>query len=297
MMLGRPAAALAELDSSLVAMPSAEVALQRAEWSLIAPWLGLPVTGAPESARATARAVADSGASELGPRAHWALALGRLAASDTSGAREEMDRLESATPGTPLATLLRAAMAGAREDWRTALAISDSVRPVMSVNHPPDPFAGAAYHLLRAEWHRQIGDFKAAVREWRWIDGSDFDGWPTGVPQAGEVDAAFGVLARWRRGSTELATARTRADTAAACGRLRRVAELWHDSEPAFHPLRALVSDRLEGCSSLAPAAPSVRSRSPWTAPRRRRACCGRRISRCWSTWPARTSAAGPASS
>jgi hypothetical protein len=126
--------------------------------------------------------------------------------------------------------------------------ISDSVRPLFAVDHPPDPFAGAVFHLLRAGWLAAGGQTRAADREWSWYEGSDFEGWPAGVPQAGEIEATFGVYGRWSRGSARLAGAATAADTLAACALLARVAELWRDAEPALAPLAAAAGLRTRGC-------------------------------------------------
>jgi hypothetical protein len=129
-----------------------------------------------------------------------------------------------------------------------ALAISDSIRPALAVNHPPDPFAGALFHLLRGDWYVARGDVRRAEREWRWHEGADFDGWPSGPPQAGEIEAALSVYARARRGALRLSTATSAADTAAACALLSRAAELWRDAETSVASLRDTVIRRSAGC-------------------------------------------------
>jgi hypothetical protein len=129
-----------------------------------------------------------------------------------------------------MATLVRAVATDAPAQ---ALAISDSVRAVLAVNQPPDPFAGTLFHLLRGEWYAARQDPRAAEREWRWYEGSDFRGWPAGPAQAGEIGAAFGVYARARLAALRLRSATSAADTTAACALVRRVADLWRDAEAA----------------------------------------------------------------
>jgi len=250
MTLGRPTAALAQLDSAVALAPSAEARLQRAEWNVFPHLAGLPTRPAAGSSwrDALQRLRADPAGPAFAPRIQWALAAGSLGAGDTAGFVAHADTLEALAPGSPLAALLRAVGAGARGQPGLALAISDSLRAAMSVNQPPDPFAGAVYHLLRADWHLAASDHRAADRDWRWIDGSDFNGWPIGVVQAGEIDAAFGVYARWRRGDAALESATTAVDSAAACARLRRVVELWSGSEPVMRPLREAAVQRVRAC-------------------------------------------------
>lgn len=248
--LGRPAEAAAQFDSSLAAWPSVEARLQRAEWAVMPSLAGLPVAPAID---ASWRALIDSLPEDslpgaFPPRIRWVRAAGSLAAGDTAGFAAQVDTLEALAPGSSLAVLLRAVAAGARGRPARAITISDSVRAVMSVNQPLDPFAGALYHLLRADWRMAIGDPRAADREWRWVDGSDFDGWPVGAVQSGEIDAAFGVYARWRRGDAALSSAATPQDSAAACAMLRRAVELWSGSEPAMHPLRDAAARRARAC-------------------------------------------------
>jgi tetratricopeptide (TPR) repeat protein len=252
--LGRPAEALAHLDSSIALAGDAEARLQRAEWEVIPPLVGLPRFASPGShwREALEPAGTDPASKALAPRIQWALAAGSLGAGDTAGFVAHTDTLEILAPGSPLAVLLRA-MHVARDQPDRALEISDSARAALSVNHPPDPFAGSVYHLLRAQWHLSAvhegtAHRLAADSALRWIDGSDFDGWPVGAVQAGEIDAAFGVYARWRRGDAALTYAATPMDTAAACARLRRVVELWSGSDSVLHPLRDSAATRVKAC-------------------------------------------------
>ncbi len=247
--LGRTSEALAQLDSSIADWPSPEVRLQRAEWEVIPRLVGLSVipASAPRWREPLEQMLADTTTARLETRIRWALALGHVASGDTAAARGQATRLEQLAPGSPLGVLLRAVIAGKGGDLSRALDVSDSVRGAVSVNQPPDPFAGAVYHLLRADWHMARGNVAAAERDLRWIDGSDFEGWPVGAPQAGEIDAALGTYVRWRRGEALLTSGATAADTVAGCATLRRVVELWSGSEADMRPLQAAAVARAGG--------------------------------------------------
>jgi hypothetical protein len=255
MTLGRPADALGHLDSSIALGGDAEAWLQRAEWEVIPPLLGLPRISPAAShwREALERARVETGDAALAARIQWALAAGSLDTGDSAGFLAHRDSLEILAPGSPLAVVLRAMGVAAGQPTR-ALQILDSARAALSVNQPPDPFAGALYHLLRAQWHlAAIDDNRTAHRlaadsALRWIDGSDLNGWPVGTVQAAEIDAAFGVYARWRRGDAALTAAATPMDSAVACARLRRVVELWSGSEPVMDALRDSATARVMTC-------------------------------------------------
>ena len=243
--LGRPEAAVLQLDSAVALFPSSEARLQQAEWRTIPQAVGVPAVRSAAEARWDRQLEELAADSVTGVRALWALALRRLAAGDTAGFERIRARLDTVAPAAPLGALLRAIREGARARPTAAMLISDSVRPFFAVNHPPDPFAGAVFHLLRAEWLAAGGRARAADREWSWHEGSDFEGWPAGAPQAGEIEATFSVYARWRRGSARLAGATTAADTLAACALLRRASELWRDAESPLAPLAAAAAANL----------------------------------------------------
>ncbi len=248
MALGRPAEALAALDSAVTLVPSPEARLQQAEWRAIPQAVGLPDAPGAADPAWDERLEALAADSVTAVRALWALGLRRLAAGDTSAFEQARSRLAGVAPASALAALLRAIGEGARGRPTAAMAISDSIRPLLAVNHPPDPFAGAVFHLVRGDWLAAEGDARGAQREWAWYDGSDFEGWPAGVPQAGEIDGTFGVYAGWKRGAARLASATTAADTLAACALLERSARLWQDAEPAMGELRADVNRSAKGC-------------------------------------------------
>jgi hypothetical protein len=246
--LGRPEAGVAELDTAVALFPSAEARLQQAEWRALPQVVGVPALRSAADTGWDRRLEALAADSVTAARALWALALRHLAIGDTPRFEQARARLDRLAPAAPLGVLLRAAGAGARGRPAAAMAISDSVRPQFAVNQPPDPFAGAVFHVLRAEWLAAAGDARAADREWRWYEASDFDGWPAGEPQAGEIEATFATYARWRRGSALLAGAASAADTAAACALLVRVAELWRDAEPGMASLASAANERAGRC-------------------------------------------------
>jgi tetratricopeptide (TPR) repeat protein len=259
MAFGRPDAALAQLDSAVALFPSAEARLQQAEWRAVAPFVGLPLGRSAADPAWDARLEALTANSSTRTRALWALALRSLAADPTHAASKATTgdaaaferariRLDSVAPGSVLATLLRAVGEGAHGQPARALAIADSIRPFLAVDHPPDPFAGVVFHLRRGDWLAAQGDRLAADGEWAWYDGSDFDGWPEGVAQAGEIEGAFGTYARWRRGSARLAHAVTAADTLTACALLARSETLWRHAEPAMAGLRAALDRQAKVC-------------------------------------------------
>lgn len=61
-----------------------------------------------------------------------------------------------------------------------------------------DPFFRAILQLQRAKWRAQLGDFEGAKSDLIWHEHLALVGLPTDLPQAAEVDWAFGTLARWR---------------------------------------------------------------------------------------------------
>ena len=186
---------------------------------------------------------------ELGARAAWALALGSGAAGDSVAARRWAQRLDpESTRGGALAGLARAVEEAGHGRLEQALQISDSLRRHFNVTHPPDPFSGAVFHLLRGDWLLSQGNPARADREWLWYEGGDFDGWPAGPAQAGEIDGALGVYARLKRGAAGMASAGSAADSSAACGWITRVTELWREAEPVMRPLVARADSLARSC-------------------------------------------------
>jgi len=85
-----------------------------------------------------------------------------------------------------------------------------------------DPFFRTVLHLLRVDWHERRQDLASAVAELDWHENNDVFERPSGAPQVGDVDWAFGTLARWRQ-----AVLLDRAGEADACRAYLRVARAW----------------------------------------------------------------------
>ena len=85
--------------------------------------------------------------------------------------------------------------------------------------------------LLRASWYEATGNDAGARRELRWHEHTDLVGYPVGAPQAGEVDWAFGTLARWRRAQT---LERIGERGAEVCATYRAVDRHWRGGDPLF---------------------------------------------------------------
>lgn len=226
---GKAGEGLVQLDSAAVELGTEEMQLQRAEWRVIPPALGLHgwPSEMPDSLRRWLEGHA--GDSVLGPRVRWTVALGRLAAGDTSGFVRALAALPAAVD--PLSALLRAIRAGLGSAGDEEGRIADSLRQAVHLTRPPDPFAPAVLHLLEGERAARSHAAAAADRAWRWYLAAEFEGWPSGSPQAGEVDGVLGMLARRRRAELRLATGTGAADTTAACVMMRRVTELWEGAD------------------------------------------------------------------
>jgi hypothetical protein len=242
--MGRMEEAYAEIDSAVALFDSPEAQLQQAEWRLVPYALGYPGIRTEEWERRLTQMVDDG---DIGGRAAWTLALGHLAAGDTVGASRWSERLE---PGSPLRALVDAGRAASRGDFAAALATTDSVRLAFQVARPPDPFAGAVFHLLRGEWRARSGNPVGADREWLWYEASDVEGWPVGLAQAGEIDGALATFARLKRARALLEASRSAADSADACRGLARVRELWSDATPALRPLTDEAAVLARPCGS-----------------------------------------------
>jgi hypothetical protein len=93
-----------------------------------------------------------------------------------------------------------------------------------------DPFARTVAHMSRAEQAAERGDVDEAHRQLLWYEHNDVIGLPTGLPQATEVDWAFGTLARWRLGALLSA----HGDRRGACAAYRAVVRLWSEGEPLY---------------------------------------------------------------
>lgn len=96
-----------------------------------------------------------------------------------------------------LRVLLTADSLAAAGQPRAAIKKLDSIN-ADSVARSGDPFFRAIVHFRRAAWRARIGDIAGARNELVWHEHLDVVGVPTGLPQAADVDWAFGTLARWR---------------------------------------------------------------------------------------------------
>ena len=118
---------------------------------------------------------------------------------------------------------------------RAALDLLDPI-DVDAVTRHVDPFFRSIVHLQRARWRARIGDVAGARNELIWHEHSDVVGLPTGLPQAAEVDWAFGTLARWRL--ARLLDGAGRAERGEACDAYNAVVRHW-SAAPAPYGARA----------------------------------------------------------
>jgi tetratricopeptide (TPR) repeat protein len=244
--LGRPAAALAELDAAGALFPDPrESLLQAAEWRLIPKALGVPGFSDAEAARGR-RLLAERGERSGEARAAWALAVDAVMRSDTLAAdrwRQALEQADSgAGPRVALVAALRAASAG---DPARALRLSEPALAYDSAGYAPDPFFRAVLHLRRGDWQLALGQAEEADRSWRWYENTDVVGWPSAEAQSGEVDWALSPWVRVRRGALAASAGRP----AEACVLARRSIELWARAEPAVLRLADSVRDATRTCA------------------------------------------------
>jgi tetratricopeptide (TPR) repeat protein len=247
MLVGRPAAALAQLDSAAVLFGTPEARLQRAQWRvLMAPLgLGTPTETDLDEARTALLSLAEGG---LGSRAAWTLAVAAGERGDSAEAARWADRLagdaRSKAEAGDLHQLLLARAAAQRGLLDSAVTIA---RPLLHYDERglgADPFARALLHLELGDWLARQGDPQGAERVWLWTEAWDITGWAEREAQAGEVDVAVGAVARLRRGRLALA----QRDPAFGCRHLERVRELWTGAEPMLASARALADSLAGAC-------------------------------------------------
>ena len=245
LLLGRPRAALRYIDSAAALLGSPEAEMERWEWRVLGPLLGLPVVDSTGRAQAAGR-LAQLTEGPLGPRAAWALALEALARRDTVAAERWRVRIGSATAtAAALAVLMDAVTAAQRGQTDSALARTAPLLRLDSSGLVRAPFARAVLYLRRGEWQLAGGDSAAAERSWRWTDAWDVEGWPQGAAQAGEVDAVLSAIVRLRRAGVSLGRNGRNPE---ACRLVERVRELWAAGEPAFAALRAAADSQQKAC-------------------------------------------------
>jgi tetratricopeptide (TPR) repeat protein len=246
MLLGRPAAALAQLDSAAALLATPEAELQRAQWRMLMAPLGLgaPPNSEVEAARGRLATLAEEAS---GSRAAWTLAVAGIHNGDSSEIAHWTTRVAGdtgASDARDLHRLLLALSAGKRGALDSARTLAMPLLRYNARGVGADPFARALLHLELGSWLARVGDSRAAERVWLWTEAWDVRGWAEREAQAGEVDVAVGALARLRRGRLAL----EQGDSAVACKHLQRVRELWAQAEPALAPSRALADSLADGC-------------------------------------------------
>ena len=242
MALGRPEAALRQLDSAAVLFPSrGEAELQAAEWRVVPAALGLPGVPAERIAEGRRRLAAVAGGPDTrARRAAWALGLDALRHGDTAQGRARREQLRAlGAAGGPLDLLLAGLEERARGDYAAALAVTAPALAYDSAGRAGDPFLRSALHLLRGEWLVAAGRPDDADRAWLWYENTDAVGWPSAEAEAVEVDWVMGPHAGARRAALAFA----RRDHAGGCVLASRTLGFWNQPEPALAP--ALDSLRL----------------------------------------------------
>jgi tetratricopeptide (TPR) repeat protein len=250
LLLGRPEAALRQLDSGAVFAPvNGGYALQPAEWRVLLPLAGMPM---PEREREAGRQVLSRvvPADPRWPRATFALLLDAAARRDTA-ARERWHAALAARARTDsvaahLAGFAEALLLGQDGRIDSALSLSSAIRrdPGRELSFARGPLLRAVVYLARGEWQSARRQPELTEREWLWHENNDLRSWPTGEPQEGELDAALSALVRLRRAENLLTLGRQ----SEACALYRRAGELWQAAEPSFDSLRDVARRGLTRC-------------------------------------------------
>ena len=160
------------------------------EWELVASEIDGVTDGEPARRRLVAMAEERLEPMSHRQRAAWLVAL---TAPDSLG-----DGAPSLPLGAMLGTVAAAAGEARRDNLIRALEMTDTI-PTLDVTAPPDPFLPLMLRLRRSAWLERLGRLPAARMELRGFDHLHYNGFPTGPPQAGEVDWAFGPAIAWRR--------------------------------------------------------------------------------------------------
>ncbi len=244
--LGRWAEAVETFDavSSLLRTPAS--ALLAAQWRVLPHAIGLasPPTEWVAEGRIRLEALADD--SLVGPRAAWSLAVSYYAEGDVPAAQPWAQRVRVSDPEhAGLSQFLRALQRQAIGDVAGALAITDTMIPIVPLTPQFDPFLRAATYLARGRWARTLHEDTIPVA-WRWHENSDFRGEFAAWPQAAEIDWAL-------RPYAHLLTARARLErgpSETACRDLERIAHVWQGADAVFQPLlqeaRSLLSEHCQ---------------------------------------------------
>jgi hypothetical protein len=253
LLLGRPAAALARLDSGAVRVRgNASYRLQPAEWRVLLPLLpGAPImiaTRERDAARRQLREIASTD-SLLWPRAAWALAVDAIERGDERESDSVLSllRARSAAPGVASLSVFAEAIAvGKAGNADSALALSRRIFRIPSGAEASvrGSLVRALMYLHRGAWQLQRDNRSGAELEWLWHENNDVQGWPSRDPEEGELDAALSGVGRLLRAENLIKLDRAQD----ACDLLRRVRTLWSDAEAGFRQLQARVTAGLKGC-------------------------------------------------
>jgi tetratricopeptide (TPR) repeat protein len=204
LMMGQPRRALAALDSAATFLPNdPEFDRQRWEWRLLLPVAGISVD---EGEQSRALEHLTGFGTEGSARAAGVLAVYR-------------DVAASLLEGVPRAP---ADMSAGK-----------------SIHHP---FHRAISHLTAGAVHLAKGDTARALTAWRWAENLDLQGWPSGAPQEGELDAALSPIARLRRAAVLMDSDRREE----ACGLIAQVQRLWRNADREVVAL--LLRPAFDGC-------------------------------------------------
>jgi len=172
-------------------------------------------------------------------RALYALGRDAIAGRDTSRAAGFESQLRALGASSPTALrhadLLNADLIAARGDMSGALHASEVIYIRDTTLVRLSPFARATTYLNRGAWQLKRKAPDSADGEWLWYESSDFEGWPSGPPQEGEIDAILSVYARLLRGEVQVSLG----NMTIACGHLDRARQLWNQTEPVMQPLVA----------------------------------------------------------
>jgi hypothetical protein len=172
----------------------------------------------------------------------------RYRAAWISSLLEQRSRLHPDAPRELALTVTAESLAFAGQT-RAALRLVDHI-DLDSVARTGDPFVRMFAHFRRAEWHAESGDTQGATAELIWHEHNAVIGLPTGLPQAAEVDWAFGTMARWRL--ARLLDADGRVDRADACAAYAAVARYWSGAPEPFGSRAATATTRMQALACRA---------------------------------------------
>jgi len=185
-------------------------------------------------------------------RAAWMLLLlaGRCGGLADSAA---YTRFVGGEPGArPLAGVLAADALARKGRFDLALAVTDPLTTLSAENLGDpvnvDPFFRSVLHWLRADWHERRHDGASAVAELDWYENNDVWDRPGGPPQVGDMDWAFGTLARWRQ-----AALLDRARAADACRVYLAVVGAWSRGDERYRTRADSAAQRMKQLHCGAP--------------------------------------------